>query len=130
MTIVIDTSAIVAILTQEEAGPELVRKASSVERCLLPAPCAAEALMVMTSKGKGDLGGELNELYRQLNIHVVPFSSDHLLWFQHAFERYGKGRHKAALNFGDCFSYAVAKEGGYPLLFIGNDFALTDLAAV
>jgi len=127
MTVVLDTSAVVAILTQESLAPDMVRKASSAERCLLPAPCAAEAFMVMSSKGKRDPGGELAELYRRLNVQIVPFSAEHLIWFQHAFERFGKGRHKAALNFGDCFSYAVAKAGGFPLLFTGDDFSQTDL---
>lgn len=69
------------------------------------------------------------DLLREAEIEVVPFDEAQLTWFTLGMQRYGKGRHKAALNFGDCFSYALAKSSGMPLLFVGDDFTRTDLVA-
>ena len=65
---------------------------------------------------------------REAEVEIVPFEPEHYQAAADAFERYGKGRHKAALNFGDCLTYAVAHVAGMPLLFTGQDFSQTDLA--
>jgi ribonuclease VapC len=89
-----------------------------------------EASIVLESR-YGDNGTrELELLIRRLPIEVTPFDGDQLEWARHAYRTYGKGRHKAALNFGDCFAYALSKLTGEPLLFTGNDFRRTDVTAV
>lgn len=125
--VLLDTSAIVAIVTQESVAEELLERAFSFQIRALPAPCAAEAILVLHAKLGRDPAFELQVIYRELEIQIVPFTAEHLDWFSHAFARYGKGRHPAALNLGDCFTYAVAKSTGMPLLFTGNDFSRTDL---
>jgi ribonuclease VapC len=77
----------------------------------------------------GDIGGrELDLLLYKAEIQIVAVTPDQVDAGRHAFSTYGKGRHPAALNFGDCFSYALAKTSGEPLLFKGNDFSRTDVA--
>jgi ribonuclease VapC len=70
---------------------------------------------------------EVEEMLKDAQIELVPVSIDHARFAVAAFDRFGKGRHAAKLNFGDCFAYALAKERGEPLLFKGEDFARTDL---
>ena len=125
----LDTSVVVAILTREEGAEELATRLLDIEVLALPTPCAAEAMLVMHSKFGRDPMPELLGFYREFGVEIIPFTADHLSWFGHGFWRYGKGRHPAALNLGDCFTYAVAKYTGLPLLFTGNDFARTDLIA-
>jgi ribonuclease VapC len=125
---VVDTSAIVAILFGE---PEAGAFAEAIEQDavrMMSAASVLEAAIVVESE-LGDPGArELDLLLYQAGIAVVPFSPDHLAAARHAFRVFGKGRHAAALNFGDCFSYALSKSTGEPLLFKGDGFARTDVA--
>lgn len=107
----------------------LVDKVLATPIRALPSTCAAEAFLVLNSRLGRDPSLDLQEFYRQFQVEIIPFTSLHLTWFNHAFSRYGKGRHSAALNFGDCFTYAIAKFTGLPLLFTGNDFIQTDLVS-
>jgi ribonuclease VapC len=124
---VIDTSAVVAILFGE---PEAEAFAQTIEQDpvrLMSAASVLEAAIVVESE-LGDPGArELDLLLYKAGITVVPFSPEHLAAARHAFRVFGKGRHAAALNFGDCFSYALSKSTGEPLLFKGADFPHTDL---
>lgn len=86
--------------------------------------------MVLSSRLGKDPRPVLNDFLREMNVEVVPFTAEHYEVAVDAFERFGKGRHPAALNFGDCLTYAVARLSGLPLLYIGRDFALTELAAI
>jgi ribonuclease VapC len=129
MTIVLDTSAVIAVLTKEAGWEHLLDRLFQATFRLLPAPSAGEAYIVLSSKLPGDPGKLLHDFCLEHGIQVVPFTADHVSWFQFGYSRFGKGRHKAALNFGDCFAYAVAKAGGYPLLYVGGDFAVTDVAS-
>lgn len=126
---VIDTSAIVAILFGE---PEARRFARAIDRDtlrLMSAVSVLEAIMVLESE-LGEAGGrELDLLLHRAGIEIVGFLPDQLDAARRAFRAYGKGRHPAGLNFGDCFSYALARSTGQPLLFKGNDFARTDVEA-
>ena len=124
---VLDTSAIVAILTRESSAPILLKKFLSTQIRLLPAPCAAEALLVLRSKLEQDPAPVLSDFFREFDIQVIAFEAQHLAWFNYAFSTFGKGRHPAALNFGDCFTYSIAKSTGLPVLCTGNDFNQTDL---
>jgi ribonuclease VapC len=125
---VIDTSAVVAILFGE---PEAEVFAETIEQDpvrLMSAASVLEAAIVVESE-LGDSGArELDLLLYKAGITIVPFSPEHLAAARHAFRVFGKGRHAAALNFGDCFSYALCKSTGEPLLFKGADFPRTDIA--
>jgi ribonuclease VapC len=126
---VIDTSAIVAILFGE---PEARAFAHAIDRDpmrLMSAVSVLEATMVVESE-LGEAGGrELDLLLHRAGIEVIGFPSERLDAARHALRAYGRGRHPAGLNFGDCFSYALAKSTGQPLLFKGDDFARTDVEA-
>ncbi len=83
--------------------------------------------MVVENQAGPDAARQIDALFRRVGIVIEPVSLEHGALARQAFLDYGKGRHKAGLNFGDCFSYALAKAAGEPLLFKGNDFALTDI---
>ncbi len=125
--ILLDTSAVVAILTRESAAPLLLAKLLASPLRLLPTPCAAEAFIVLHGKMLQNPEPFLTGFLQEFDVQLVAFDPHHLVWFHHAFTRYGKGRHPAALNLGDCFTYAIAKATGLPLLFVGEDFSKTDL---
>jgi ribonuclease VapC len=83
--------------------------------------------MVLSIKLGPDGAVKSDQLLAELQATIVPFGRHHLAIFYDAFRRYGKGRHRARLNMGDCFTYAIAKASGMPVLFVGEDFAQTDL---
>jgi ribonuclease VapC len=125
--VVIDTSAIVAILRDEPDAIELLTRATSYGRRLISAATWLEAAIVCESKTWR--GGEyFDRIIAKLEVEVVPFTPTQAQLAREAFKRYGKGRRtKAQLSYGDCFVYALAKEFGAPVLFKGNDFAQTDI---
>lgn len=94
----------------------------------IAAPAVVETSLVLSHRLRGDPGPLLFELLDELEVEVIPFSFEHAKSAIAAFLRYGKGRHPAALNFGDCIVYASAAVLGEPLLFTGEDFGHTDLA--
>jgi ribonuclease VapC len=87
----------------------------------------AETGIVLTSKMRRNAIGMLARFLQEVGVVTVPFGDDHWKEAVDAFDRYGRGRHKASLNFGDCMTYSVAKLADEPLLCMGEDFALTDL---
>jgi ribonuclease VapC len=126
---VIDTSAIIAILFGEPEARRFARAIDQDSLRLMSVVSVLEATMVVESE-LGEAGGrELDLLLHRAGIEVAGFLPEQLDVARHAFRTYGKGRHPAGLNFGDCFSYALAKFTGQPLLFKGNDFARTDIEA-
>jgi ribonuclease VapC len=126
-SILLDTSAVVAILCREASAKHLLDKLFSASIRLVPATCIAEAGLVLHVKLQRDPEAILNDFVREFEVRVVGFDMQHLAWFHYAFSKFGKGRHPAGLNFGDCFTYAVAKSTGTALLFTGDDFSRTDL---
>jgi ribonuclease VapC len=126
---VIDTSALIAILLGEpEAEPFALAIAGDPKR-LVSAFTALETAIVIEAK-KGESGGrELDLLLHQAKIEIVPVTAEQFEIARSAWRKYGKGRHPAGLNIGDCCSYALAKCAGEPILFKGNDFSRTDLKA-
>ena len=124
---VIDSSVLVAILRQEEEakGFALGMKGDPVR--LMSAVSLLETAMVMESKRGPDGGRELDLLIHKSRIEVVPFDQAQAEIARRAWQKYGKGRHPAALNLGDCCAYALAKSSGEPLLFKGEDFPKTDI---
>jgi ribonuclease VapC len=123
---VVDSSAIVAIALLESNWRELSAKALG-SPAIVSAPTLLETHMVLRSRLGDDADRALHVVVTSLNIQVVPFGEDHLEEACRAFDQYGKGRHIAALNFGDCVSYALCKVSGQPLLYVGDDFAESDL---
>ncbi|MEQ8815274.1 MAG: type II toxin-antitoxin system VapC family toxin [Thalassobaculum sp.] len=129
--IAIDTSAIVAILRLEPEAASFVDAVSESDRCLVSAVSSLEAAMVLArSIGDPAAWEPLDEMLASPGMEVVPFDAAQVARAREAFLRYGKGRHPAGLNFGDCAAYALAATRGVPLLFKGDDFAKTDLAPV
>ncbi|MGB8487981.1 MAG: type II toxin-antitoxin system VapC family toxin [Xanthobacteraceae bacterium] len=124
---VIDTSAIVAIALNEPDAAELeVRIADDPVR-LISAATVLEATIVLETR-LGDAGGREFDLWLlKIGAEIVPFDAEQADVARRAWRRFGKGRHAAALNYGDCFSYALALTRGEPLLFKGEDFAMTDV---
>ena len=126
---VIDTSALFAILANEVEAAEFERAIGQAPIRLMSAASVLEAAIAVERRF-GETGiSELDLLFRRVSIDVRPVDLDQLDWARFAFQTYGRGRHPAGLNFGDCFSYALAKSTGEPLLFKGNDFSKTDLAS-
>ena len=127
---VIDTSAIIAVLLSEANATSIARAIESGSPRLLSAANFLEASIVIESR-KGEAGGrELDLLLYRAEIEVVAVDQDQAEIARLAWRRFGKGRHPAGLNYGDCFAYALAKTRRLPLLFQGNDFSQTDIAGV
>ena len=126
---VIDSSAFIAILTGEPDAETYVRAIRSAASAHMSAATYLEIGVVVNSKGDAVAVARVDVLLNGLNIVVEPFTLEHGRIAREAHRQFGKGRHPAALNFGDCFSYALAKALGKPLLFKGNDFGQTDVAS-
>jgi ribonuclease VapC len=126
---IIDSSALVAILLTEPEAERLTTAISNAAIRLLPAPCLFETSMILLSRRGAQGISDLDLFLFRGRIETVPFTESQALIARIAFDRYGKGRHPAQLNFGDCMAYALAKETGEELLFKGTDFAQTDIAA-
>jgi ribonuclease VapC len=125
--VVIDSSALVAILLGEEDAQHYARAISDDAKPLISAFSVLETSIVIEAR-KGEPGGrELDLLLARGGIESVPLLPDHVALAREAWRRYGKGRHRAALNIGDCCAYALAKYEGEPLLFKGTDFRATDI---
>jgi ribonuclease VapC len=124
---VIDTSALIALLEGEPAAPRLALALDGADEIRISAAMLVEAGIVVEAR-RGELGGaELDLLLDRLQAEVVSVTPDHAALARDAYRRFGKGRHQAGLNFGDCFAYALAAARGEPLLFVGDDFAKTDV---
>jgi ribonuclease VapC len=125
---VIDTSVLIAILANEPEA-EIFEAAIDADPVRLISAASVLETAIMAGARYGDIGGrELDLLLYKAGIQIVAVTPDQVDAGRDAFNRYGKGRHPAALNFGDCFSYALAKTAGEPLLFTGSDFPQTDVA--
>jgi ribonuclease VapC len=126
---VVDSSAITAIVLGEDEAARLASAIARSNRPLIAMPMLLEITLVV-GRYKGAPGrAMLRRLLSDLDLTPVPFGADHLAAAETAWWRFGKGRHPAALNFGDCFSYALAKVENQPLLFKGDDFGQTDIIA-
>lgn len=124
---VIDTSAIMAILLGEAAAGQLVEALEADRTRLVSAATVVETSLVVLGRF-GEMGDpQVDRLLRGIGAEVVPVGLEQVAIARDAALRFGRGRHPAALNFGDCFSYALAMESGEPLLFVGEDFAKTDV---
>ena len=125
---ILDSSAIVAIATEEPGCLELLEKLDQADTLAVGAPTLAETALVLRSRLTVEPRAFLERFLTDWNVSVVPFGEDHWKMAVDAHARFGRGHHKAALNFGDCLSYATAKLADMPLLCMGRDFSKTDLA--
>jgi ribonuclease VapC len=124
---VIDTSALIAILFGEPEALSLARAVADESRKLISAFNALETGIVIEAR-KGEAGGrELDLLLHRAQIEIVAMNADQAELARTAWRKYGKGNHPAGLNIGDCCAYALAKYSGEPLLFKGTDFSQTDI---
>jgi ribonuclease VapC len=124
---ILDSSALVAIFTQESGHEGLIDAVAEAPAAGVGAPTLVEAGIVLSVRMRLDARPLLARFLHDFGIIVVPFGEDHWREALDAFNRFGKGRHPAGLNLGDCFSYAVASLAEQPLLCIGDDFRKTDL---
>lgn len=124
---ILDTSAVVAIALREPGYEELVAKLRAASTLGIGTPTLTEAGLVLSARLGVEPQSLLDRFLRDFGVVPVVFGEQHWREALEAFRRFGKGRHPAALNFGDCLSYAAARLAGHPLLFVGNDFSRTDI---
>ncbi len=124
---VLDSSALIAILLQEPEALPFSQAIAADDTNLLSAASLVETAIVIESRKGEDGARDLDLLIHRGGIEIVPVSAEHAEIARAAWRRFGKGRHSANLNYGDCFAYALAKATGETLLFKGNDFAATDI---
>jgi ribonuclease VapC len=126
---ILDTSALVAVLFREPEAPHYVRLIHDAERCLISAGNFLELSIVIERQAEPEADRQCEMFFRRAGIVIEPFTVEQSHIARHAFHDFGKGRHPAGLNFGDCFAYALAKITGEPLLFKGEDFKKTDIVS-
>jgi len=124
--IIVDTSALIAIVLGEQDADRCMDVLESEPDLAISAGTVAEALIVA---GRRNVGREVASLIDGLGFKIIALTPLRAKQVAEAYDRWGKGIHPAGLNLGDCFAYALAHENGCPLLFVGEDFAKTDLAA-
>jgi len=124
---ILDSSALVAILFKEPEAERLAGMIRDADATAISAPTLLETTIVAEGRTRPGMAEKLDALLGAIRPEIVPFTAEHVSLARDAWRRYGKGRHKAGLNLGDCFAYALAKERGQALLFKGDDFAATDI---
>lgn len=124
---ILDTSAIISMIQREPGFRILLDKVHAAPFRAVSAPILVETSFILTRTMEADTERELSFFVRSLKIETLPFVDAHWRQAAHAFRRFGKGRHPAGLNLGDCMTYATAKVADLPLLCLGNDFPKTDL---
>jgi ribonuclease VapC len=124
--IVVDTSALMAVVLDEPAAETCSEILARADEIVISAGTLAEALIVAARRGVGPV---MERLVRGLGCHVVALTEQGAFKVAEAYARWGRGVHSAGLNYGDCFAYALAQQRACPLLFVGDDFAKTDIAA-
>ena len=124
---VVDTSALVAILTREPDAARLLGALDGLMHRLVSAGTILELSLVLQTRHGATADVLVDECIRDLRLDVVPFDGLQLVLARDGARRFGKGRHAAALNFGDLYAYALAMDRALPLLFVGGDFSLTDV---
>lgn len=125
----IDTSAIVAVLLREPERDEFLVHINGAPRCIMSAVSVLEASVVLEGRRGEDASFDLDRFLREAAVEIVPFDEQQMEWARLGYRRYGKGRHPAGLNFGDCAAYALSRWSGEPLLYKGTDFSSTDVVS-
>ncbi len=126
---IVDSSALIAVLRGEPGCDELMRRMAESRTTRISAGTLLETSIVVDRIGDPVLSRRLDDLLQAIDVHVESVTPDQVRVGRQAYRDFGKGSgHPAALNFGDCFSYALARTTGAPLLFVGNDFTHTDVS--
>lgn len=128
--IVVDTSAIIAILDKEPDAAVYAEAIAEADLPLISTATLLEVNIVMLNRHGAGAARMVERFIREAGFHVESFTVQHAELAREGYARYGKGRQSAGLNYGDCFSYALAKATGLPLLFKGQDFSRTDIIPV
>jgi ribonuclease VapC len=126
---ILDTSALVAVLFGEPEADSYTQLIHRADRCLISAGSFLELSIVIERQTGPDVMRQCDMFFRRAGIIVEPFTVEQAHIARQAFHDFGKGRHPAGLNFGDCFAYALTKISGEPLLFKGDDFKKTDIVS-
>jgi len=126
---ILDTSAVIAILAYEPDADRYIQAISDSQQCRISAGNFVELGLVLESQFSVEVSQQCDALFRRAGIVIEPVTVDHAHAARQAFRDFGKGRHPAGLNFGDCFAYALSKAVNEPLLFKGEDFNKTDVAS-
>jgi ribonuclease VapC len=124
---ILDSSAVIAVLRAEPEAEAMAEMIGRAEECRISAVSFVEAAIVIDSSRDPIASRRFDEFFRQAEILLEPVTVHQAEVARGAYRDFGKGRHRAGLNFGDCFSYALAKAKAEPLLFKGNDFRHTDV---
>jgi ribonuclease VapC len=127
---VVETSAVLAILLEEPEAAEFAQLIEDDPAPVISTASVVEAGIVLISRHGPDARDDLRDFLAQGGLQVEPVTAEQAELALEAYHRYGKGRHRAGLNFGDCFAYALCQATGQPLLFKGQDFSQTDIATV
>ena len=127
---VLDTSALVAVLQDEPERRQFIRLIEEADARRLSAATLVETSIVIEARFGAEGVRDLDLFLSRAGVETLSVDAEQAQLARHAFSRFGKGRHPAGLNFGDCFSYALATSLSEPLLFKGRDFALTDVSQV
>jgi ribonuclease VapC len=127
--VILDSSAVVSVLLREPGHEGLETKMREARLLAIGAPTLVETRTVMVRRHGAPGLKEVDRFFADLAAKVIPFDGEHAEVAGEASIRFGKGRHPAKLNYGDCMTYATARIADEPLLFIGNDFAQTDIQA-
>jgi ribonuclease VapC len=123
----LDSSALIAVLFAEPGYLDIVDRILEADHVRVGAPTLVETSLVFAGRRRGKAASEVEGLVKELGITVVPFGEAEWRMAVEAFLKFGRGRHKAGLNFGDCLAYASASAAGDTLLFVGDDFRKTDI---
>jgi ribonuclease VapC len=127
--VILDTSAIAAVLFAEEEEDRFLDAMVGAPKLRISAATLVEATMVIEGRGGPEMADVIDALLLRVGAEVCPVTAETARIARDGWRRFGKGRHGARLNLGDCFAYALARERGEPLLFKGDDFAQTDVKA-
>ncbi len=125
---IVDTSAIIAVLRGEDDADRFIQALATATDIRMSAATWLESAIVVDANRDPVLSGRFDDFIGAAGITVEPVTAEHVRLARQGYRDFGKGHHPAGLNFGDCFSYAMARAAGEPLLFKGADFTLTDIA--
>ena len=126
---IVDSSALLAVLYREPDAERYETAIAAAPYCCMSVANVLEVSIVAEARGGSAAGHDLDAFLESAEIELIPVTGEHLESARRAWRRFGKGNHPAALNFGDCFAYALASVTGEPLLFKGEDFSQTDVEA-
>jgi ribonuclease VapC len=128
--VILDTSAVIAVINEEPSFEKIENRILLAVSVRIGTATLLETSMVAIGRLAENGKDLVDRFLRERNVGLIDFTTDHAARATNAFERYGKGRHPAGLNMGDCFSYATASIANEPLLYVGDDFSKTDLVTV